>query len=345
MDIEVLKIVVALAPVSVCLAAFVLLDVFKLMSLKEIGALLAGGAVLAAASYLANWRAMDELPIGFTDYSRWIAPVVEETLKGLLIVGLFAFNRIGYLVDAAIAGFAVGAGFSLAENLFYLHGFIGANLGVWLVRGFGTGVMHGGATAILAASAQALFAGRLRVAATGFRLNPLLFLPGLAGAIALHAAFNHFPNEPVAAMAVVLLAVPLTLFALFALGERRAHAWLAEDRAAHVRLLDDIRSGAFAGSEGGRALRQLGERLGEAGAKDLDDYVRLNVELVVRAEGTLIAHQEHEQVALPPDVREAFQRLHALEKRLGRAVALAVRTPLKFSRNDLWEMHELEEDT
>ena len=41
-------------------------------------------------------------------------------MKALVIVGLFRFNRIGYKLDAVISGFAIGAGFSVVENILYL---------------------------------------------------------------------------------------------------------------------------------------------------------------------------------------------------------------------------------
>ena len=52
--------------------------------------------------------------------------------------------------DAAIYGFAVGTGFALVENVYYLLSLPGAPAALWIVRGFGTAVMHGGTTAILA---------------------------------------------------------------------------------------------------------------------------------------------------------------------------------------------------
>src|SRR3954470_24573803 len=98
MDV-VLKSLVALVPVLLCLALFISLDVFKLMKLTEVLGLLTGGALMAAVSYFVaagyfeNWRDVSDLPIGRTDYTLWVAPVVEEIMKGALIVGLFAFNR------------------------------------------------------------------------------------------------------------------------------------------------------------------------------------------------------------------------------------------------------------
>lgn len=335
---------IALAPVIVCLILFERVDAFKLVSPLELVALIGLGAALAAAGFLANGGVLDAFPMPIRDYAALIAPPVEESLKALVIVALFAMNRVGYLIDAVIAGFAVGTGFALAENLFYLHQFAGANVGVWLVRGFGTAIMHGGATAIFAAVSQALFAPRLRVAVDRFHFNPLLFLPGLAAAIAIHATFNYFPDQAVLAMALVLLIVPLALFAIFAKGDASAHQWLAQDREAHLKLLGDLASGAFAQSPQGKALQALADRLKPDGAQDLFDYIRANVALVVRADTTLLDLEEHHHVVLGAPVREQFHRLHALEKKLGHALVLAVRQHLKFSRDDLWKMHELEID-
>jgi RsiW-degrading membrane proteinase PrsW (M82 family) len=72
----------------------------------------------------------------FTVYSRYVAPVVEELLKGVVIVALIHAHRIGFLVDAAIFGFAVGTGFALVENTYFLKIVEDAGIGTWIVRGF-----------------------------------------------------------------------------------------------------------------------------------------------------------------------------------------------------------------
>jgi len=276
-------------------------------------------------------------------YSQDVAPVLEEVMKALVIIVLFAINRVGYLIDAAIAGFAVGGGFALAENIFYLHQFTDADLGVWLVRGFGTAIMHGGATAIMAVLSQALFAPRLRRSIERFHFNLALFLPGLLCAIALHGVFNQFTKTPLAAMTVVLIAVPISILAVFAVGERYAHRWLTSEETAHEQLLADIDSGAFAESSGGQAVQRLAERLGPALAPAILDYVRTHTELVVKAEERLLALEAHEALSREQRLRDQFHHLHELERQLGRSAVMAVRQHLRFTRNDLWEMHELED--
>ena len=79
----ILKLLIALVPVVACLSVFVAVDVFKLTPLPEIGALLIGGGFMAAAAYYANGGVLDEFPVRFTSYTQYVAPPVEEAIKGL----------------------------------------------------------------------------------------------------------------------------------------------------------------------------------------------------------------------------------------------------------------------
>jgi RsiW-degrading membrane proteinase PrsW (M82 family) len=110
----------ALIPVLVMLAIFIWLDAFKLMSLGEVLLLLVLGGIAAIAAYPISGRFIDTLPIGFNNYSRFVAPWIEEGLKAIVMIALFRLNRIGYKLDAVISGFAIGAGFSVVENMLYL---------------------------------------------------------------------------------------------------------------------------------------------------------------------------------------------------------------------------------
>src|SRR3954466_7152470 len=158
----------ALVPVLVLLAIFVWLDAFALMSFREILFLLVLGGIGAVAAYPLSGRLLDTLPIGFSNYSRFVAPWIEEAIKGVIVILLFRLNRIGYKLDAVISGFAIGAGFSVVENIIYLLRFPDYGAGTWLVRGFGTAVMHGATLAIFAAIAHELAERETRQAASDF---------------------------------------------------------------------------------------------------------------------------------------------------------------------------------
>ena len=176
---------VALVPVLLMAMLFAWLDVFKLMSPLEMIACLLLGTVAALLAWPISGRMLDTLPMGYSFYSRIVAPWIEEALKCGAVALLFFFNRIGFKLDAIICGFAIGAGFSVIENIFYLARFPELTTAVWLVRGLGTAVMHGATTAVLASVAHELCERSLRKAG-GHGFNPLMLIPGYIIAGLLH---------------------------------------------------------------------------------------------------------------------------------------------------------------
>jgi RsiW-degrading membrane proteinase PrsW (M82 family) len=337
------KALIAAGPVLVLLTIFDRLDVFNLIRGREIGLLMLTGGVIAGLCYFANVRVLDGFPIGYSNYSKYVAPLIEETLKAAPIAALFHYNRLGYKLDAAIAGFALGAGFSLIENAWYLIRITDANISGWLVRGFGTAIMHGGATAIFAVITHEMTERQAEAAASRYRFDPLLLLPGLGAAILIHGAFNHFPDQPLMVMAMALLLIPVTLFFTLVRNERATGQWLTSDAALHKKALDDIRSGVFAQSEAGRAIQVLAARLGADAAQNAMAYVELKTELVLRAEELIRASQSGAPVAVGEGERDGFARLQELERKLGPTATTAIDSRLAFTRNDLWELGRLRE--
>lgn len=338
-----LKALIAIAPVLMLLFVFDRLDAFNLINLRDIGLLLGAGGALAALSFVANWRVLDGFPIGFSNYSRYVAPIIEETLKAAPIIFLFMRNRLGFKLDAAIAGFAVGAGFSAVENVWYLFMLSDANVSAWLVRGFGTAVMHGGATAIFAVISHEMTERQAEAHAATYRFNGLLFAPGLALAMVIHSVFNHFASQPILIMAATLLLVPITLFLTLARAERATLLWLRTDELAHRRLLDEIRSGRFNETSAGRAIRTLAAKLPPAHVADVVVYVELKTEMVLRAEELIRAAQEGAGAEILPADKQKLRELDALEGRLGKAIGAAIDAHMGLTRNDLWELGRLRE--
>src|SRR5207248_11452128 len=142
------------------------------------------------------------------------APWIEKAIKAAAIILLFRLNRIGYKLDAVISGFAIGAGFSVIENIVYLLRFPDFGAGTWLVRGLGTAVMHGTTLALLAAIAHELAERETREPAGDFDFHLWWFAPGYLVAVPLPPAFNQFPDRPLPAQFGSALIAPLVLPAL-----------------------------------------------------------------------------------------------------------------------------------
>jgi len=333
----------ALVPVLALLAVFVWLDAFKLMNLHEVLVLLLLGGIGALVAWPIAGRFLDTLPIGFNNYSRFVAPWIEEAIKAAVMVGLFRFNRIGYKLDAVISGFAIGAGFSMVENVIYLTRFPDYAAGTWLVRGFGTAIMHGTTLALLAAIAHEFAERETREAAGDFDFHLWWFVPGYLLAVALHTGFNHFPDRPLIAMLGAIVVAPIALISIFQFGTAEAERWLSAERNGHQAQLDALRSGRWPDVPNSSKIAALAERLDAQSAHRLRRYWEVQAWLVVEAEEAMLEQEAGHAEFDPKQVRAAFDELDGLRRAIGRSTFTAFRALLPFSRNDLWEVAELKQ--
>lgn len=332
-----LKALIALLPVTVLVIVLYRVESHKLLSTTFMGGMFLAGIAVAVVCYLLNGYVIEFTSIELTHFSHYVAPLIEESLKATVVVFLFRSNRIGFLVDAGIIGFAVGAGFSLAENIYYLSHASDAHYGVWMVRGFGTAIMHGGATALFAIISEIMTERHLK-------MNLLYYVPGLVVAYLLHSVFNQFPVSPVLSATVTLLTLPTILFLLLERSETTIHTFLETDFSAHKRLLDQIRSGDFSGCEAGRFLHDMKEKLSAPAAQEMVDYFCLHTELVLNAEQILLARERAIDVEVGEEIRSKLRRMHELESHIGRAGLHTLRPHLCFTAKDMWELHLLESE-
>ncbi len=327
---------VCLLPVLAFLATLLYLDSYKLVKLRAVIAVVACGAVAAGSSYLANALVLDLVRIDLGHFSRYIAPITEEMLKGLVIVAMIHTHRIGFLVDAAIFGFAVGTGFSMVENVYFLRLVPDAGMGTWIVRGLGTAIMHGGATAIFAVMGLAMLERAKQAILTDL-------LPGFALAVLLHSGYNHLSHEPTVATLAILLVLPPLLMAVFHRSEKAVGDWLGQGFDADTVMLELINSGRLSDSPVGKYLHTMKSRFHGPVVADLLCYLRLYTELALRAKGILLMSESGFEVPVDEATREKFAEMRYLEASIGKTGLLAIHPMFRMSHKDLWQLNMLEE--
>ena len=336
MAVSALNVAVALLPVLLFLALLVFLDSFKLVSLRSVLVALGAGALAALVAARVNIALMDSAGIPTTALARYLAPLVEETLKALWIAVLLRRGRVGFLVDAAILGFAVGAGFALVENVEYLRAMAEPRVLLWLVRGFGTAILHGAATSILAMIAK-------RVLDRHPSSPTLAVVPGILAAVAIHSAYNHFFLPPVVAAAVLLVVLPLLVVAVFARSEHATREWLGSGLDSDLEIVESIVSGRALETRVGGYLRSLQARFPGEVVADMLCLVRLQAELSIRAKGLLLAREAGLDAPVGDDVRASLTELRYLESSIGRTGRLALKPLLRESARGAWQVFLLEE--
>ncbi|MDR3666476.1 MAG: PrsW family intramembrane metalloprotease [Ignavibacteriaceae bacterium] len=115
-----------------------------------------------------------------------IAPLVEETTKGIFLFFTVTGRRFDNMTDGIVYGGAIGLGFGMTENFLYFianTGSINTWLMIVLIRTLFTSVMHCVSTATLGA-----FLGYAKFKNLYYKLTfPFL---GLASAILIHFSWN-----------------------------------------------------------------------------------------------------------------------------------------------------------
>jgi RsiW-degrading membrane proteinase PrsW (M82 family) len=333
----VVAIAVSVLPIFLFLCALVLIDSYKLVGLHALLLAVTAGLGAALASFGVTVWLRPTLEMELLPYARYVAPFIEEGFKAAYVTYLLARNRVGFVVDAGILGFAIGSGFAALENLYYLQD-PSATIWTWIVRGFGTAVMHGGSTAILAMVATAL-----RNRSEKFSIG--MVLPGLAAAVVLHSLYNHFILQPLLATAVIMLVFPWAAMFIFQQSEKNTRAWLGSGFDTDQQLLLAMRSGQMAQTPAGKYLASIRSRFAPEVIVDMLCLLRLRAELGIRAKGLLMMREAGFDEAAAPDpaIRQTFEEVRYLEKNIGRTGMLALHPFMHTSTRDLWQLNLLDE--
>ena len=329
-----LRALVGLLPALCFLGALLLLDSYKLVRLRMVVTTIVAGGALAGVCYLLNLAVINAGHIDFENYSRFGAPLIEESIKSVVVLVLIRTRRIGFLVDASVLGYAVGAGFATVENLYYLSTLTDPHMAVWIVRGFGTAILHGGVQAIFAALVLANADRR-------GNLDARSILPPLALAVVIHAAFNQFVLPPIQETLLVLVSIPPLMLWVFMHSEKGVRGWIGSGFDADTELIELLDSGSFSESHAGKYLFTLRERFPGEVVADLLCYLRLYVELALRAKGILMMREHGIETVISEDVREKLEEMRYLERSIGPTALRTLQPLMPMSRRDLWQLYML----
>jgi RsiW-degrading membrane proteinase PrsW (M82 family) len=329
---------VSVFPVLLFLAALELIDTYKLLTLGRVMRSVAVGCGVAVICYGINTAVYES---GFASPAVWArsgAPVIEEIAKALYVAWLLRSNRVGFMVDTAVSGFAVGAGFAVLENLTYIPDLSASGLIASAIRGMGTAMMHGGSTAIfgtVSANVSELRGSR----------STATFLPGLAMAIVIHELYNQPWWRPVTAAVVVLLILPAAIAFIFWRSEKVLEKWLGMKLDKDIDLLQMIAAGKFGESHVGSYMQSLEKTFTPEILGDMLSYIHLSLELSARAKGDLLRREMGFPVTPDPELPGQLKELKFLEAQIGRAGKMALGPLLGQSRRDIWELQQLMEKT
>jgi len=332
----------ALVPVVMFLIVLIAIDSFKLVRFRAVLWAILYGTVLAAVLSQVTFWFLNNFEISSEVYKYYVAPLIEEVLKATLVVFLIRRKRVGFMVDAAIFGFAVGTGFAIVENIYFFKYFASPDPLVWIIRGFGTAVMHGGATAIVGIISKQLsdrYSEQLIARSSWLCL--LVFLPGLVVAYSIHSGYNHFFLSPVKSTIGIVVLLPTMMYVVFRTSERATRRWLGVKFDTDQELLEMIQTGRVTESRVGGYFESLQTRFSGEVVVDLLCMLRLHLELSIRAKGVLLMREAGFAPPPEPEIEEKFRELKYLEKAIGKTGLMAAKPIFNMTDRDLWQLYML----
>ena len=109
--------VAALLPVVIYIFVVYKIDNFSLINVKNVFMQVLCGMVAALACF-----GLFQLTgsILSENQSEFFNPVLEEIIKAIPLLWLATRKKIVFFIDSIICGAAIGGGFSILENIFYL---------------------------------------------------------------------------------------------------------------------------------------------------------------------------------------------------------------------------------
>ncbi len=324
----------AFFPVLLFLFCLFLLDSFKLVRTRWLLLTLIWGILSAVIAFYANTGLAGFLDLQQQALTRYVAPVTEELLKLSFIFLMVARRRIGFMIDAAIYGFAVGTGFALAENFwYYLHLGEGFSVALAIVRGFGTAIMHGGVVAIAA-----------MILLEGLQRNHHAAIAGGTGtliAIVLHSAFNHLIFNPLVMTLLIITMLPLLFYAVFVYTTRQVRDWLEVAFSSEVEMLAMMRKGQFRDTRAGEYLASLKKHFSPETLVDMYWFFSLYLELSIKAKRNLLLRENDFPAMTEPGIKEKLTEMRFLRKKIGKAGQMALLPLVRMSQRELWELNQL----
>lgn len=325
--------ILSLIPAMLFLLLLYLLDSFKLVHLKCLLIAFTGGVISAVVAFIINTYLFSAISNDINSYTKYASPIIEETLKAIVIIALIKRRKIGFLIDAGIYGFAAGTGFSIIENAYYLLHIESTEIVTLLIRGFGTSVMHGGCTALLAIVIMGSINADNKKTATS--------VVALVLATGIHSIYNQFYINPIIQTIAIVTILPLALTLIFKYNETHLRKWLEIELFSEIELLGMIRKGKLKDSKSGEYINTLKQHFSKEMIVDFYCYLSLFLDLSVIFKRNMILIENEMPPIKDKNLGAKLKEIKQLRRNIGKTGEMAIAPLIQLNYRDLWKLSQL----
>ena len=338
--------VAALLPVVIYIFVVYKIDNFSLISIKNLFLQVLCGMVAALVCF--GLFQLTGLILS-ENQSDFFNPVLEEIIKAIPLLWLATRKKIVFFIDSVICGAAVGGGFSILENIFYL--LLGNEMGIGTVlfRGLEVALIHMGCSAIIAAglmlAVRIIERSRSRLGLKKSDIGMSVFL--LLEAPMLHVFHNTFLLNPLLQFIFVFGTMGGLLMWTYYYDVDMIHRWIDKGLDKQLALLDSIKSGQLDKTQTGIFLESIKKKFPPEDFFDIICYVQLHVELSVAAKSRVMVRESGLVKDLPlteenkESILSQYKEYKILEKRLGKLARMTIAPIVKYYPADFKALEDL----
>ena len=338
--------VAALLPVVIYIFVVYQIDNFSLISVKRLLLLILCGMLTALACFALFQLTGKIIPESQSDS---VNPIIEEIVKGIPLLWLASRKKIVFFIDSVICGAAVGGGFSILENIFYL--LLGDQMGIGTVlfRGLEVALVHMGCSAIAAAGLMLIVRmieySRSRSVVKKSDIAMSVFL--LSEAPVLHVFHNTFHFVPLVQFVFVIGTLGGLLVWTYFYDVEMIHSWIDTGLDKQLDLLASIKTGHLDDTPTGKFLESVKDAFPQKDYFDIICYVQLHVELSVASRSRVMLRETglEDNLPLSDEMKEQiisqYIEYKILEKRLGNAARMTIAPIVKYDPAEYKALEDL----
>lgn len=268
-------ILVSVIPLLLYLLVLKSLDSFRIVHWRWLVVCMAVGC----GSCLVAW-AFSEMSAALA--VPFYAPLIEEILKALVALCAMRLFRIVFFAEALCYGAAIGAGFSLVENIIYLYFSPDMLFATALFRGLGTSMLHIGCSSLFLV---------LWLLANNNSWKYAFRLWGILPCILIHALYNLHHFQPLVQMVAVVVIFFVIFLCVSNYNEKCIGKWLDLSMMYDIDLLSAIKDGTLPDTKAGQYLMSVKKQFDPYVFLDIICYVQLYLELTITAKSRMMLRE------------------------------------------------------
>jgi CheY-like chemotaxis protein/RsiW-degrading membrane proteinase PrsW (M82 family) len=312
-------------------------EVFVLTKRRWVFASLAWGAAMFLIAVAIN----NFLLRGITVYLvvvLVIAPVLEELIKAIFLLVLSTRQKITYSFHGVIYGFAIGTGFSVFENLFYIYQHPNSALEITLARVLSSSLMHATVSGFVG-----LMLGYVVLYGRAVRYQ--IFGLALALAILAHATYNLIISSDDTTL-LNLVGIFFGLGGSFVLYRVVQQDLKRQRKEIQTHLLGELSSGELVALHQPEEVLEILEyyegALGQDRAEQITQYINLQAQLGMLRK-TLAETQRPELTqTIQSQITSVQAQANQVRQQLGVYTSAWLRSVLPSEESDVWQHLKLQ---